>query len=206
MNHDTAAVAERPRAPAPRGSAALAAIDHLSLEQIEAILESDEHYRHSPTRNYGLLDPLEGASALLFRCVCGARPAMHHAVPPAAVLRRVKQPLPSADGRAYYVLCGGCGRAGKPSLREWGAVVDWNYEAAASRRGSLDDFPFFNLAGVPVAERLEYLESIRYDLALRRAQARKRRDRGEDVGRRFMAKIDAYLGWVNVALRVIREG
>lgn len=211
MIQDLPAVVARPRTtpnrpPQPaRGGHPIARIEQLSLAQIEAILESDEHYRHSPTRNYGLRDPLDRSADLLFHCPCGAAPAARLGVPPARVMQRLKQPLPSADGQAHYVECPSCGRAGKPSLREWRTVVDWNYEVAAARRGSLEDFPFFNLAGVPVAEREAYLESIRYDLALRRAQARLKREQGEDVGRRFMAKIDAYLGWVNVALRVLRE-
>lgn len=206
MIHDHTAVAERPRTPAPHGRPALGDLDQLTLEQVEDILASDEHYRESRTRNYGLRDPLDDTRELLFACTCGATPLARQGEPPAKALQRLKQPLPAGESRAYWVECPSCARVGKPSLREWRAVVDWNYEVAPARRGSLDGFVFFNLAGVPAAERVAYLESIRYDLALRRAQARRKRERGIDVGRRFVAKIDAYLGWVNVALRVLRAG
>lgn len=198
MMNDRNGVAERERPAVP-----LAEVERLSLEQIEAILASDAHYNASATRNYGLRDPLDESTELLFRCTCGTAAHARQGEAPPRALQRLKQPLP--EGTAHWVECPSCGRVGKPSLRQWRAVVDWNYEAASSRHSSLDGFPFFNLAGVPGDEVESYLESIRYDLTLRRAQARKRRERGIEVGRRFLAKIDAYLGWVNVALRVLRR-
>lgn len=60
-------------------------------------------------------------------------------------------------------------------------------------------------AGLTREQRLEKLEAIRYDLAVRRTLGRKRQALGKDVGKRFLAKIDAYLGWANVALALAKR-
>ena len=176
--------------------------DAFSLEELQRLLSSDGHYSATPTRNYGLIDPLERPSGLLFLCSCGERPRVERGTPPPKA-RVQYRPLPAgSESRAYHVACSSCGKAAQPSLREWRAVVDWNYTHADSRGGSLAQFPFFNLAGLSRTEAVERLNSIKRDLLLRRALARKQREHGIEVGGRFTAKIEAYLGWVNVALRI----
>jgi hypothetical protein len=179
-------------------------IEALSLAEIENILHSDEHYGATVTRNYGTLDPLEEPARLIFPCHCGSRAQLHFDTPTAEQMRG-SRPLPAGETQAYSVRCGQCGRAGSPSLRQWRAVVDWNYLNAQAFALPLPAFPFFNLAGLSAAQAQDKLESIRVDLALRRAQAKKQREQGAKVGGRYLAKIDAFLGWANVGLRVLQE-
>jgi len=181
---------------------AMTSIDDMSIPDIEAILGSVAHYAATQTRNYGERDPIDRPSELLFRCTCGGKVDVKYEIPPAEAMRLLSRPLNTADGRAFFVKCGGCGRLGAPSLREWRAVVDWNYMSASSRNGSFDGFPFFNLVGMSTEDGVARLKTIKYDLALRRAHAKKRKASGIDVGGRFLAKIDAYLGWAHVGLRV----
>ncbi len=58
------------------------------------------------------------------------------------------------------------------------------------------------LTGLDAGNSTNRLESIKYDLTLRRAQAKKQKAQGKEVGGRVLAKIDAFLGWANVALRI----
>ena len=181
----------------------IAGLEALSLEQIEEFLSSDEHYAATQTRNYGDRDPLDSPAELLFECLCGAKPMLHEGAPPERALKLLNRPLPSPDGRAFYVECPHCQRPGSPSLRAWRAVIDWCYICAASQRNSFAAFPFFNLAGLTMEAALYRLQCIKTDLLLRRAHAQKRRASGIPVGGRFISKIEAYLGWANVALKVV---
>jgi hypothetical protein len=183
-----------------------AAIEALSLAQLDAILASPEHYAATVTRNYGERDPLERAGELLFRCTCGAQPAVLYDQPSADQLAQMSRPLPPGTRQAYFVACEACGHRSPPSLREWRTVVDWNYRQTPRCSPPLADFPFFNLAGLAPEQALARLESIQYDLSLRRAQARKQKLAGRDVGGRYLAKIDAFLGWAHVALKIARPG
>ncbi|MBK6616272.1 hypothetical protein [Ottowia sp.] len=178
-------------------------IESLTLLEIESILSSDAHYAATQTRNYGERDPLHDPADCLFRCPCGNTPVLNYAAPPPNALRLLSRPLSRGDGNAFYVGCPACGKVGQPSLRDWRAVIDWNYLTASVQAGSLGAVPYFNLAGLTAQQAKDRLNSIKYDLSLRRAQAKMRREQGDDVGGRFLARIDAYLGWANVAIRVL---
>lgn len=173
----------------------------MSIEQLEAILQSDQHYQATPSRNYGERDPLEATSDLMLACTCGAPLVMLEGRTIQATVRH--QPLPrDRESSAYQAICARCGRADAPSLRHWRAVVDWNFRSAKMFRAPLAEFPFFNLAGLSDDQCVERLNCIKYDLMLRRALAKRQREAGKDVGGRFLARLDAYLGWINVGLRV----
>lgn len=176
--------------------------DSLTLQQLQHLLSSDEHYSATQTRNYGLVDPLGSQVEMLFPCTCGARPRVARGAPPIEARVQYRPLPPGSEARAYHVACGACGKAAQPSLREWRAVIDWNFLHAASQAGSLERFPFFNVTGLVQGEAVKRLNSIKRDLLLRRALARKQRDQGMEVGGRFLAKIEAYIGWVNVALKI----
>ncbi len=181
-------------------------LDQLSITELQALLASPQHYAHTATRNYGEDDPVREPGRLVYRCKSECPASLKYDHPSAAQLKMSKGVALQAAGAANFVSCVACGREGPPSLREWRAVVDWNYVNAREGRGDLDNFPFFNLAGLPAAEKLERLESIRYDLFVRRTLERKRKEAGEDVGGRFLAKLDAYRGWANVALALVKQG
>lgn len=183
----------------------LKAIETMSLVELNAKLTSPEHYEATQTRNYGELDPLVGAGRLVFNCVCGGVAELVLEKPTERVQKKSRTIRTDPEGRSFFARCGACGRVGSPSIRDWRAVVDWNYENAKSWNREISEFPFFNLKGMGVVEARDRLESIRYDLTLRRAQAKRRRDAGEDVGGRFVAKLDAYLGWSHVGLRVLEQ-
>jgi hypothetical protein len=201
---------KRPATPAAASSAPArirldnAALEAMSLAQLDAILSSPEHYAATVTRNYGERDPLERAGDLLFRCHCGTQPRVVYELPTPDQLSQMSRPLPPGAREAYFVVCAGCGHRGLPSLREWRTVVDWNYRQSPRFAPALADFPFFNLAGLSAEDALVRLESIQLDLTLRRAQARKQKQAGRDVGGRYLAKIDAFLGWAHVALKIAR--
>jgi hypothetical protein len=194
----------KPGQPSARPRLDNTAIEAMSLAQLDAILCSPEHYAATVTRNYGERDPLERADELLFRCNCGAQPRVVYEMPTPAQLSQMSRPLPPGAREAYFVVCAGCGHRGLPSLREWRTVVDWNYRQSPRFAPALADFPFFNLAGLSAEDALVRLESIQLDLTLRRAQARKQKQAGRDVGGRYLAKIDAFLGWAHVALKIAR--
>lgn len=176
--------------------------DEMTLPELQQLLSSDAHYKVTPTRNYGLRDPLDRPEELLFACSCGSQPRVDRGPPPPHAPLKYR-PLPAGtETRACHVACPGCGKRAAPSLREWRAVVDWNFAHATGKAHSLEAFPYFNLAGLTRQESLQRLNGIKRDLLLRRALARKQREAGIEVGGRFVARLEAYLGWVNVALRV----
>lgn len=177
--------------------------EDLTLEEIERILSSDAHYGATQTRNYGERDPLVAPWETLFPCSCGAAPKLNYTVPPPEALKLLSRPIPKGDGQAYFVRCDACGNVAQPSLRDWRASIDWNYLRARGQKVSISLVPYFNLAGLTDDEAKSRLNSIKYDLTLRREQAKRRRERGIDVGGKFLAKLDAYLGWANVALKTI---
>jgi hypothetical protein len=192
-------------------------IEQLSSAQLRSLVQSDAHYNATATRNYGPLDPLSSeATEYVFACpgdgsgdiegnssgIC--QPRLVYTLPSHQQVSAVRGHAISLDKPCYFVACAGCGARGNPSLRNWRAVVDWNFQQASRGRGSLAKIPFFNLAGLAPADAQSHLESIHYDLALRKALAHKDREAGVDVGGAFRARIDAYLGWANVGLRLLK--
>lgn len=180
-----------------------AQIRALSIEQIEQILNSPEHYERTPSRNYGERDPLTNAGEYIISC-CKPTRAQLITVSTKDLPPQWSSRLSMRSSVAQVVRCEECGRQGTPSLREWRAVIDWCFIRAQAGCGTLEDIPFFNLRGFSSEKARSHIEAIRHDLQLRVELAKKRRDLGvKDVGGRYIAKLDAYVGWCNVALQII---
>lgn len=174
-------------------------IDALTLEELDCVLASDAHHHRTPSRNYGEMDPLSTVGVQMVRCSARCDP----------VLGTVVQDSVLANGQAAdedsrrllsVVRCDVCGRAGGPSAREWRAVVNWNYERASEGLAKIEDVNFFNLVGLTDVEAMRKVRAIRLDLWLRIAQGRCAIQAGRKVGGKYIAKLEAYLGWVNVAI------
>lgn len=180
-------------------------IEALTLEELDELLKSEAHYARTETRNYGERDPLDDPGSLVWRCKRECTAELTLDTPSVRQVRMARGGAVRKDTLVQSVKCSACGLEGPPSLREWRAVVDWNYLRARVGEGSLEHFPFFNLRGLTPEQRVRRLESVQYDLTLRRALERKRKAAGLEVGGRFLAKIDAYLGWANIALALARH-
>lgn len=175
-------------------------IENLPLHELDRILGSDAHHRRTPSRNYGDRDPLSTEGLQAFRCSAECAPSM------GTVAEDLSVRAPQGDVAAkvlHVVRCEACGKAGGPAGREWRALVNWNYERAAEGVGQLDGVKFFNLVGLDAAEALCRVRAIRLDLWLRIAQGRCAIQAGKKVGGKYIAKLEAYLGWVNVAIMVL---
>jgi hypothetical protein len=61
------------------------------------------------------------------------------------------------------------------------------------------EFPFFQLSGLPLREARSKLLGVRADLETRRARAKMKARAGQEVGKRYRERIDAYLRWTIVA-------
>lgn len=177
-----------------------AELEELDEQQLQTILHSAEHHARTVSRDYGPRDPLNRPELLIYRCdqKCGAR-LVYDTPTPQQLAISGGEKLQQAQA-ANSVRCDACGKDGPPSLRDWRAVVDWNFLHAREGRGSLDGFPFFQLDGLVLEEAIAKLESIRYDLTVRRTLERKKKKSGAAVGGRYLAKIEAYLGWASVGL------
>lgn len=178
----------------------------MSLVDVQRILGSSAHRTETPTRDYGPCDPLAVVEESIFPCPCGIRPRMVHDSPPEAVRTLSRTVKLTAEGKAWFILCPHCGRAGPASLRDWRAMLDWNFQQAEGRHGSLEHVPFFGLAGTPANEAAARLRAISWDLALRIREARLRKEAGHDISGRYLVRLEAYRGWAQVALQVLKTG
>lgn len=175
----------------------------MTLAQIDTVLESDAHYAATPTRNYGDADPLVNAAQQVFDCKCGSPACLVLDKPPAKALAGMRNAKVMDDGRTYFVKCTRpeCESVGQPSLRDWRAVIDWNFMRG---RATLEDVPYFNMRGMSPAQAQKHIEAIRWDLALRLAKADKERAAGLDVGGLYIARLNAWFGWAGVAQQVAK--
>ncbi len=178
-------------------------LEALSVEALQALLRSPQHYA-ATTRNYGDRDPLVEPGRLVWRCDADCPASLRYDTLDEELLSLARGTAIRQGTAANFVKCDQCQRVGPPSLREWRAVVDWNYLRAKEGLGDVAHFPFFLLDGLTREEQIAKLESIRYDLTVRRTLERKRKEAGAEVGKRFMAKIEAYLGWASVALALLQ--
>lgn len=179
-------------------------IEKLTLADLDRVLTSDEHHRRTPSRNYGDRDPLSVDEPPIIRCEGTCRPALF-LVDASEVREDWVARLAVKPTVANRVRCDRCQKAGPASLREWRAVINWNYDRACEGAGRIEDIPFFNLAGMPGPDALVRLKAIRLDLWLRLAQARAGNRVGRPVGGKYLAKIEAYLGWANVAILILER-
>lgn len=177
-------------------------IDDLCLDELDLILASDEHHRRTPSRNYGERDPLSVDGLPVVACDVGCSPTLSVVVPSGMAGERhaFGDDRPRA---CWAVRCERCDRQGGQSHRDWRALVNWSYERAADGVARIDDVRFFNLAGLREADALSRMRAIRLDLWLRIAQGRHGVEVGRKVGGKYLVKLDAYLGWANVAIMVL---
>lgn len=167
----------------------------MTLKEIDAILEAPEHYDSTPTRHYGSWNPVEDAHQLIWRCShCDGGGRLLFGYPNQWQLAFQGGCAQKERRKRHFVECAGCGRRGRPAAHAATAVTAWNGEHLDLRL-SIDEFPFFQLAGLSRDDARAKLRGIRSDLELRRAQSRERSNEGVETGRAYRQRIDAYLAW-----------
>lgn len=148
-------------------------------------------------RHYGPNDPVADALRFIWACPCGSRPVLSFDVPGEAPGRSA--PGESVRGAArHFIHCEACDRKGRPGGMPWEAVVEWN-RAYPDVRLPMVEFPFFELGGLALREARSKLLGVRADLETRRARAKMKARAGQEVGKRYRERIDAYLRWTIVA-------
>lgn len=176
----------------------------LTLSELDDLLASDAHYRATPTRNYGVHDPVADAPNFICGCRCGAGPGtLVFDFPNADQLARQGGGPQGEPRRRHFVECRHCGQRGRSTVQEWTAVVEWNRELYDENM-PLERFPFFNLSGLALDVAQERVKAIRHDLELRKAQARRQSEAGIETGRRYRERIEAYLGWTIAATSLLK--
>lgn len=177
-----------------------------SLLSVQDELGSDEHYASTPTRNYGDLDPVIDAYRFVNKCGCGSASAvLRFGVPTRDQLPGIQNGTHDAyvAEPRHYVMCV-CGCRGRAARAQWQAVLEWNKSPQCTPRPNLQSFPFFNLAGLSEDDAKARLVAIRHDLELRKAEAKRKRQARMPVGKGYLERIEAYLGWAIYALSVLK--
>lgn len=149
------------------------------------------------SRHYGPHDPVVDALRFIWPCPCGHRPVLSFDVPEEAQSRAAGG-VPLQAAARHFIHCEACDRKGRPGEMPWEAVVEWN-RAYPDTRVPMAEFPFFELSGLPLREARSKLLGVRADLETRRARAKMKARAGQEVGKRYRERIDAYLRWTIVA-------
>ena len=153
-------------------------------------------------RHYGPNDPVADALRFIWPCPCGHQPVLSFDVADADVpaqehSRGTGEVQLQAQAR-HFIHCEACNRQGRPGEMPWQAVVEWNRTFPDTRR-AMAEFPFFVLDGLSLREARSKLVGVRADLETRRARAKLKARAGQEVGKRYRERIDAYLRWTIVA-------
>jgi hypothetical protein len=178
-------------------------LSRMSLRELDALIGSDAHYGQTATRHYGPHDPVQDAPRFIWPCRCGAAAALCLDFPDAAQRAAQGGGPAGPPQRAYFVHCTACGERGRSSARAWAAVVEWN-RANVAVRSRLEDFGFFQLAGLTPDAAKTKLAGIRADLEARAAQNRARSRARIETGRAYAQRIEAYRGWAIVAQALLK--
>ncbi len=161
------------------------------LEALYAELKSDEHYQATDTLAYGHTNPFDVALA---RCDdCGALP---------------EKKIVGAHKTRLVYQCAGCKKASKNvQKREWQAAIEWNMINLKSL--SIQDIPLFEVSGMAPKEITKRVSGIRRNLEIRNKIAKIELELSKKTNRRapgsqYMLKLDVYLRWAMLALRVAK--
>lgn len=159
--------------------------------QLLAELRSDGHHADTQTRAYGFHDPLDVPPAYCDTC---------HAPP---VLERIE-----GVHVRWVVICSECGRTlPEARKRPWLALLAWNAINLASQ--DYRDLPLFGLSELDPAEAHERMVGIRRDLEIRTRLAGiertiAKRTHGRIPGHQYRLRLEAYLQWALLALRLTK--
>jgi len=160
-------------------------------ERLLAELRSDEHYEQTDTVAYGHHDPF---SIPVTACdSCGGRGQM----------RKLE-----TKGIRWAVVCLGCGKqAVSPQRRPWQAALEWNQINLGTQ--DYRELPLFGLSRFEPNEARERMAGIRRNLELRKSLAGIERTIAHKTDRRppgkeFQQRLEAYLKWAMLALRLIK--
>lgn len=161
-------------------------------DRILAELRSLEHYEQTETLAYGYHDPF---SIPLARCdTCQGKAQMQKAAD--APIR-------------WSMVCLGCGNSiREPRRRPWQAALAWNQVNLSSQ--NYQRLPLFGLADLKPDEAHERMAGIRHNLELRKSLAGIERTIAHKKGLRppgklYQQRLDAYLQWALLALRLIKK-
>lgn len=161
-------------------------------EQLLEELHSSAHHAKTETLDYGTHDPFEVA---IPRCdSCGADPLIE---------------LAGEHNARWQVRCSGCGKTiQSPQRHEWQARLLWCERNLGHL--SYESLPLFELAGLPPAIARRRMAGIRRNLEVRKSLARveviiARNQRTRPPGKLYRKKLDAYLRWAMLALRLIKH-
>lgn len=152
----------------------------------------EQHPEWSTTerlRRFGPHDPVFDAALLLWPCLCGGTAAITHP-------RGLDSPVP--DPQLHVVRCPDCGNSSASWPSTWQAVTSWN-QANPHKGLALEQFPFFEMAGLSQHQARTKLLGVRAELESRRLSIHRRLQAGQEVSRRYRERVDAYLRWTMVA-------
>lgn len=176
----------------------------LSLQELDDVLASGEHFQATPTRNYGPHDPVLDAVGFICTCPCGGGAGqLVFDYPSAEQLARQGGGPAGEPKRRHFVECRVCRRRGRSTVHDWAAVIEWNREHY-SATFPFERFPFFDLDGLDVVAAQAEINAIRLDLELRKAQAKRQSADGIETGKRYRERLEAYLGWTIAAASLLK--
>lgn len=163
-------------------------------EMLLAQLNSDQHYRATPTLAYGNHDPFEVRLAACDTCT-------HKPLLTEVSLERSRT--------RWQVVCPGCSKlGGEPTRNPWTASLMWNGINLQSQRYT--DLPLFGLTDLNPRQAHERIKLIRANLVLRISLCEVERHLfksgagNRKPGANFTLKLDAYLKWAMLAHRLIK--
>lgn len=150
-------------------------------------LESDFHHEQTPTTYYGDHDPFDVP------------------ISPCAMCQSLNQKVwkPKEGRPAWRVVCK-CGASGGVAPYPRKAIFRWN-KSPKSLPYSYAESPLFGIQGLAKEEALERLQLIYNDLSLKTEIAVLRSEMGERVAKGYIARLMAYLDWVQYLEDVIKD-
>lgn len=163
----------------------------LLRQQLLNELHSDAHRAHTEMLAYGGHDPFTVDMPLCD--TCGT----------AAVIEKAGE-----HNARWQVRCPGCGKTiQSPQRYEWQARLMWCERNLANQHYTL--LPLFDLADLPPAMARRRMSGIRRNLELRKALASAetviaRYEQTRPPGKLYRKRLDAYLHWAMLALRLIK--
>lgn len=163
----------------------------LQRQQILEELHSNAHRAHTEMLAYGGHDPFSVDIPLCDSC--GAEPLMEKA---------------GEHNARWQVRCPGCGKTIQaPQRHEWQARLMWCERNLGLQHYS--SLPLFNLQDLPPAMARRRMAGIRRNLEVRKALANAeliiaRHEQTRPPGKLYRKRLDAYLRWAMLALRLIK--
>jgi hypothetical protein len=157
------------------------------LQWCREYLDSDKHHEETPTTYYGEHDPFDVPISLCAICETSAQKVW-----------RPKEGKP-----AWRVVCG-CGASGDVTPYPRKAAFRWN-KSSKSLSVCYTESPLFGLRGLTRADALQRLQLIYNDLTLKIEIATLRQGVGEHVAKGYIARLIAYVDWVQYLEDIIKD-